>query len=178
MQRWGIVISAKRCRHCILGYSAYLRLESKNLTRNPFPPWRLWTIQCTLYTEHCVYIFLGLWLRTSRIQQAQNTTKAFLCWSNNALSLPVCLNCAGGIGKRAWASNFSGGIGKRGWNSGFTGNTTPALLYRHADVTVIHPYISNLSFFLLLCCILAYLVSAMIKPWFVLLLCWSTSAYR
>ncbi len=44
VQRWGIVRSAKRCRHCILGflYSAYLRSESQNLTRNPFPP----PVQC------------------------------------------------------------------------------------------------------------------------------------
>ena len=27
----------------------------------------------------------------------------------------------GGLGKRAWNSNFSGGLGKRAWNSGFTG---------------------------------------------------------
>jgi hypothetical protein len=31
---------------------------------------------------------------------------------------------AGGIGKRAWTSNFSGGIGKRGWNNAFSGNST------------------------------------------------------
>ncbi len=39
-QKWGIVRSAKRCHHCILGwlYSAYLRLESQNLTCNPCPP--------------------------------------------------------------------------------------------------------------------------------------------
>jgi hypothetical protein len=45
------VRSAKRCRHCILGYqySVYLRLESQNLTRNP-SSWGLGT----LYTEHCV----------------------------------------------------------------------------------------------------------------------------
>jgi hypothetical protein len=47
-QRWVVVRSAKRCRHCILGLldSAYLRLESQNLTCTP--------VQCILYTEHCV----------------------------------------------------------------------------------------------------------------------------
>jgi hypothetical protein len=34
-------------------YSAYLKLESQNLTRNPSPQ-QLWNEQCTLYTEHCV----------------------------------------------------------------------------------------------------------------------------
>ncbi len=58
-QRWGIVGSAKRCRHCILGSlcSAYWWLESQNLTRNPSPPPQkktLCTVQCTLYTEHCI----------------------------------------------------------------------------------------------------------------------------
>jgi hypothetical protein len=54
-QRWGIVRSTKRCRHCILGCSAYLRLESQNLTRSPFPPSSCGVyLQRTLYTEHCV----------------------------------------------------------------------------------------------------------------------------
>jgi hypothetical protein len=49
-QRWSIVRSAKRCRHCILGlpYSAYFRLDSQNLTRHP-PP-QMWTVQ---YSVHC-----------------------------------------------------------------------------------------------------------------------------
>ncbi len=47
-QRKGTVRSAKRCRHCILSllYSAYLRLESQNLTHNP-PPHPV-QCQCTL----------------------------------------------------------------------------------------------------------------------------------
>jgi hypothetical protein len=30
-------------------------------------------------------------------------------------------NFSGGLGKRAWNSNFSGGLGKRAWNSNFSG---------------------------------------------------------
>ena len=39
----------------------------------------------------------------------------------------------GGLGKRAWNSNFSGGFGKRAWNSGFTGEMT----YHICNVTVL-----------------------------------------
>jgi hypothetical protein len=54
-QRWDIVRQAKICRHCIWEklYSAYLRLESQNLSRNPFPS-ALPSVQWALYTEHCV----------------------------------------------------------------------------------------------------------------------------
>jgi hypothetical protein len=46
-QSWGIVRSAKRCRHCILCllFSAALRLESHKLARSPAPR-KLW--KCTL----------------------------------------------------------------------------------------------------------------------------------
>jgi hypothetical protein len=50
-QRCGILRSANRCRHCILGllYSSYLKLESQNLARNPCP---LIAVDCTVYSVH------------------------------------------------------------------------------------------------------------------------------
>ncbi len=53
-QRWGIVRSAKRCRHCILG-SLFCLFEDRipDLTRNPCFQ-QQWTVQGSLHTEHCV----------------------------------------------------------------------------------------------------------------------------
>ncbi len=50
-----ILRSAKRCYHRTLGkmYSACLRLEFKDLTRNPFPD-SCECVQYTMYTEHCI----------------------------------------------------------------------------------------------------------------------------
>ncbi len=82
-QRWGIVRSTKRCRHCILGqlYSAYLRQESQNLTRIPSPPY---TAHCTLNTGSDS----GTLASELRTHLAQNTTTTSLCWSHNTSSWP------------------------------------------------------------------------------------------
>jgi hypothetical protein len=81
-QRWGIVRSAKRCRHCILGllFSASVRLEPQNLTGNPSPP----PIQCAPNTEDCVkfwdFTVSSSW-HNMYVHLAQNTTTTSLCWS-------------------------------------------------------------------------------------------------
>jgi hypothetical protein len=66
------------CGDCTLGkmYSACLRLEFQDLTRNPFPD-SCECVQYTMYTEHCI----KFWDSTASDWQAQakNKTMISLC---------------------------------------------------------------------------------------------------
>jgi hypothetical protein len=81
-QRWGIVRSAKRCRHCIVDflYSDYLRLESQNSTPNPCSPT---AVDCILFTV----LNSGTSATNWQNNPAQNTTTTSLFLSNNTSSL-------------------------------------------------------------------------------------------
>ena len=46
-------------------------------------------------------------------------------------------NFSGGLGKRAWTSNFSGGVGKRAWNSGFSGTSLPVNIFLHIFIYIL-----------------------------------------